>query len=440
MDNVKLFARKYELEYTDEQFKLIKELCLRSAKASNRLIWLWKSYKTPSPRPPKKAKGKYKHWRLIHKNEWSNQNWFLTFRHGRERLRPISADELKKRVVKNIHHLSVYDGVWRNVIDKALGNTVDTINRFYKGICRPPRYKNSKSQMSIGVKNRKSDKGEITEDGCLLVSASAGGKFKLKEKPINAPINAITFRIVFNRLFAICLYETNVQRDYGKPNKKRLTVDFGMQKATVFDGKRYATALQDVRQCAEKEHQRVSKLQKEAKRKRGYLDHDTRRRQRPSRKMKKHEKKVKKVWFNRNNRLDDLRHKFSTMLVESGQTIGYQHDNLKGMQRKRKSKDGKTRKPPQMGRSMLLMGIGEIIRQIEYKSEWANRIAVDLKGATSKTCYYCKHKNCAKTVNCPANIGNPYPSLREIQCGKCRRIFDRDKNAVRNMMEQLKVM
>ena len=439
MNNVQLFARKYEIEYTPEQFQLIKGLCLRSAKASNRLIWLWKSYKTPMDRPPKKAKGKRKHWRLIHKNEWNNPNWFLTFRHGRERLRTIGPDELKKRVVKNINYLSVYDDVWRNVIDKGLENTVDTVKRFYRGICRPPRFKNSKSQMSIGVKNRKSDKGEIDDDGYLVVSPSAGGRFKLKEKPIEAPINAITFRIVGKRLFAVCLYETNIQRDYGKPNKKWLTVDFGMQKSTVFDDKRYATVLQDVRQCAEIEHKKIAKLQRESKRKQGYLDHDTGRRQKPSRKTKKHEKKIQKLWFNRNNKLNDLRHNFSTMLVEAGKTIGYQHDNLKGMQKKKKSKDGKTRKPPQMGKSLLLMGIGEVIRQIEYKAGWAGRTAIDLKGATSKTCYHCRHKNCNKTVNCAAHIGNPYPTPREIKCSNCGRVFDRDKNAVRNMMRQLKL-
>lgn len=451
MKKVRLFARKYELNPTEEQLKLVKLHCLMTARAKNRLIYLWKRRKTTSRKPPKKAKGKAKHWRLIHLNQWNDPHnfcWFLTFRHGRERIPLQTATQLKQRVIRRLNDFRSYDGIWRNCVDAGLTDVVNTIDRFYQGLCRPPRFCHADKHNCIGVKNRLSDKGYI-ENGFLIVSPSIGGTFLMKKQPIiDAPIRNIRFRVEGNRLFAVCLYETAVPRKYKRPNKQALAIDFNMHSCTVGDIRgNKAKGLADLKLLAKKEERRIATLQREGRRKKGYIDPTTGKRyidpitgkkKKPSRRYLKHQKKISKAWFDRGNRVNDLRHKFSTAIVEAGASIGFQHDNIKGMQKKRPSSDGKKRKPPQLGKSILHMGNGEIIRQIRYKGDWAGRRIIDCKGATSKTCFLCGYVNCSETPLCTAHIARSRKQNGMIECFNCHARYDRDHNAVDNMMKQIR--
>ena len=434
----RLFGRRYELNPTQEQLDLVKKHCRMVARAKNRLIYMWKQRKTISPKPPRKAKGKAKHWIRVHKNQWNDPfRWFLTFRHGRERLPSVSPESLKKRIVRIINHLYSYEGIWRNAVDAGLSDVVNTINRFYSGLCRPPRFIHVEKHNSIGVKNRVSDIGRIDNE-FLIVSKSIGGTYLMKKQPIiDAPIRSIKFRVVGDRLFASCLYEAEPPRKYRKPNKLALTIDFNMQSCTVFDRKRFAKGLTDLKEAAIREELKIAKLQRQGKRMVGYLNHETGQKQKPSRRYRKLQKKISKAWFDRANRLNDLRHKFTTAIVEACAHIGYQHDNLKGMQKSRPSSDGKKRRPPQMGKSILHMGIGEIIRQLDYKGLWAGRKILDCQGATSKTCSLCGYVNCAITPLCTAHIARTRKQGGMMTCFNCNETYDRDENATRNMMEQL---
>ena len=117
-----------------------------------------------------------------------------------------------------------------------------------------------------------------------------------------------------------------------------------------------------------------------------------------------------------NIRMDNL-HKISSQIVKENQFIFSEDLNIKGMV-----------KNPNLSKSIHDVSWSELTRQIQYKSEWNNRIyhKVNRYYASSQLCNVCGYKN--KEVK---NL-----SIREWTCPKCGTHHNRDINASINILNQ----
>jgi putative transposase len=114
--------------------------------------------------------------------------------------------------------------------------------------------------------------------------------------------------------------------------------------------------------------------------------------------------------------MDNL-HKISSQIVKENQFIFSEDLNIKGMV-----------KNPNLSKSIHDASWSELTRQIQYKSEWNNRIyhKVDRFYASSQICNKCNYKN-NKTKNL---------SIREWTCPECGTCHNRDINASINILNQ----
>lgn len=117
-----------------------------------------------------------------------------------------------------------------------------------------------------------------------------------------------------------------------------------------------------------------------------------------------------------NIRVDNL-HKISSQIVKENQFIFSEDLNIKGMI-----------KNPKLAKSIQDVSWYELIRQLQYKSEWNNRVyhKVDRFYASSQICNNCNYKN-EKTKNL---------SIRKWTCPECGTYHNRDINASINILNQ----
>jgi putative transposase len=114
----------------------------------------------------------------------------------------------------------------------------------------------------------------------------------------------------------------------------------------------------------------------------------------------------------RNTRQDWL-HKLSTTLIRQAGLIAMEELNIKGMMANRR-----------LSKAIGDVGMHELKRQLEYKSQWTGRewVQIDRWAPTSKTCSDCGQVQ----ERMPLNI-------REWTCD-CGAIHDRDINAAKNIL------
>jgi putative transposase len=110
----------------------------------------------------------------------------------------------------------------------------------------------------------------------------------------------------------------------------------------------------------------------------------------------------------------DFLHKLTTQLVRDNQVIAVEDLAVKNMVQNRK-----------LAQSISDASWGELVRQLEYKSEWYGRelVKIDRWFASSKRCSNCGHV----VQRLPLNI-------REWDCPECGYHHDRDVNAAINVL------
>ena len=121
----------------------------------------------------------------------------------------------------------------------------------------------------------------------------------------------------------------------------------------------------------------------------------------------KHEKET--------NAKKDFLHKVSHYLVENKDIIITEDLNVKGMIKNHK-----------LAKAISHQNFGEFFRQLEYKSDWNNKIfyKIDRWFPSSKTCNHCGSQN-----------HNLKLSDRTWVCESCKRTIDRDLNASLNIRD-----
>lgn len=113
------------------------------------------------------------------------------------------------------------------------------------------------------------------------------------------------------------------------------------------------------------------------------------------------------------NQKQDFLHNITTKIVNENQVIILEDLNVSGMMKNYK-----------LAKSIQELGLYEMRRQLQYKSQWYDRelIFVDRFFPSSKTCSCCGWKNT-----------NLKLSDREFVCEGCGLVIDRDENAAINI-------
>ena len=124
--------------------------------------------------------------------------------------------------------------------------------------------------------------------------------------------------------------------------------------------------------------------------------------------------KVAKLYAEIADARQDFLHKLTTQLVRDNQVIAIEDLAVKNMVKHHK-----------LAQSILDASWGELVRQLEYKSEWygRERVKIDRWFPSSKRCSNCGHV----VERLPLNI-------REWDCPECGHGHDRDVNAAVNVL------
>ncbi|MGH3859655.1 IS607 family element RNA-guided endonuclease TnpB, partial [Actinokineospora sp.] len=156
----------------------------------------------------------------------------------------------------------------------------------------------------------------------------------------------------------------------------------------------------------------LRRLQRQAARRDGP---DRRTRQAPSTRWRKTQARIKRLHTAEANARRDGLHKLSTRLVRTHGVIVLEDLHVAGMLRNRR-----------LARHIAGVGMGELRRQITYKTGWAgSRLHLaDRWYPSSKTCSDCG------AVKTKLRL-----SERTFHCDQCGHVLDRDLNAARNLAQ-----
>ncbi|MCX6050779.1 MAG: RNA-guided endonuclease TnpB family protein [Chloroflexi bacterium] len=126
--------------------------------------------------------------------------------------------------------------------------------------------------------------------------------------------------------------------------------------------------------------------------------------------------KLGRFHFKVANKRSDAHHKASNAIAKNYAFIGLEDLHVKGMAKNRK-----------LSLSISEVGLGEFIRQIEYKPDWfgGETVRVGRFYASSRTCNDCGYINKELTL-----------SDRTWTCQGCGTIHDRDWNAAKNIEQE----
>jgi putative transposase len=143
-----------------------------------------------------------------------------------------------------------------------------------------------------------------------------------------------------------------------------------------------------------------------------------------SKKWRKTRKQVSKLQNKVASQRQDWQHKVAAQIVSSNSLVATEKLNIKGMTRQAKKGSKRKHQKTGLNRSLLDVGIGNLISLIKYKLGECNGVFVDvpLKIAPSQTCPHCGHKQKKEL------------SQRVHTCQQCNFTADRDVAAAMVML------
>jgi putative transposase len=159
--------------------------------------------------------------------------------------------------------------------------------------------------------------------------------------------------------------------------------------------------------------QKIKKVSKKLRRQRSP---NFKKKVKASKRWKKTRKKISKLQSRVANQRNDWQHKVAAQIVSSNSLVATEKLNIKAMTRKPKKGSKRKRQKTGLNRSLLDVGISDIVSLIKYKLSECNGVFVDvpLKIAPSQTCPNCGHKRKKEL------------SERVHNCQKCNFTADRD--------------
>jgi len=171
--------------------------------------------------------------------------------------------------------------------------------------------------------------------------------------------------------------------------------------------------------------QKIEQLSKKLRRKRAP---NFKNKIKASKRWRKARKQISKLQSRVTCSRQDWQHKVAAQIVKNNSLVASEKLNIKGMTRRAKKSSKRKHQKTGLNRSLLDVGIGNLISLIKYKLDECNGVFVDvpLKIAPSQTCPRCGHKKKKEL------------SQRVHNCEVCNFVADRDVAAAMVMLNYAK--
>ncbi|BAY64171.1 putative transposase IS891/IS1136/IS1341 family protein [Calothrix brevissima NIES-22] len=311
---------------------------------------------------------------------------------------------------------------YKELGSQALQATVKRVDyafqRFFGGLGGYPKFKSARHYRGWTYPGISGWKAHTTGDNGYLELSNLGqiqmrGKARAWGKPT-------TCTIIWKqgKWYASITVNCEPTRETGSG---AVGLDFGTYHAiacsdgTIIDNPKFLTNTQ----------QKVEQASKKLRRK---LAPNFQQKVKASKRWRKARKKVSQLQGKVANQRQDWQHKVAAQIVKSNSLVATEKLNIKGMTRKAKKGSKQKHQKTGLNRSLLDVGIGNLISLIKYKLSECNGVFVDvpLKIAPSQTCPQCGYKKKKEL------------SERVHNCQNCNFTADRDVAASMVMLNYAK--
>lgn len=295
--------------------------------------------------------------------------------------------------------------VWLNEINSqslqfSLRNLDSAYSRFFKKISDFPNFKKKKNGGSFTVPQF----FKMVEEGDKfsfvgIPKLKSNLKFR-QSKKIEGKILYITIsKTPTDKYFITFTVKQEVSIKKNK-KKKAVGIDLGLKTLVVTSNNEIFETNKKFK-LKEKKLKRIQR--KHSKAKKGGTNRNKLRK-----KLATQHEKIK-------NSRNDYLHKISSYLVENQDVIITEDLNVKGMVKNHK-----------LAKSISNQGFYELIRQLQYKSDWGNKIFYQINRwyPSSQVCNNCGYQNTELKL-----------SDRTWICSNCKKEIDRDYNASCNIRD-----
>lgn len=280
------------------------------------------------------------------------------------------------------------------VLQQSLSNLDTAFKNFFQGRAKYPTFKKRGNKQSA----RYTTSGFRWKNGQIWLAKM--------EAPLNicwsriftgTPSSITVSKDTAGRYFVSILVEESINPF--PVNNRRVGIDLGLKDAAILsDGTKISnpTFLRKAEPKLARAQQRLSRKQKGSK----------------NRAKARH--RVARINAKIADQRRNWRHQLTTQIVRENQVISVESLKIKNMV-----------KNPGLAKSILDVGWGEMVRQLEYKSHWYGRtfVQIDQWYPSSKRCSACGHLLDTLSLD-----------TREWQCPECGANHDRDINAATNIL------
>ena len=281
-------------------------------------------------------------------------------------------------------------------------NLQSAYNNFFRTKKGFPKFKSKKNKQSY-ITNNQGNNIRIENKKIKLPKI---GFVKIKQhREFKGIIKSVTVsKSLTNKYFVSILVDTEYKSKV-KETENKIGLDLGVKDVVV-----------DSSGNKIKNPKFLQKHEKNLKKKQKSLS----RKKKGSNNYEKERVKLAKIYEKLTNARKDFLHKLSSTITNENQVIIVEDLSVKSMIENSDSSN--------ITKSITDVSISELLRQLEYKVKWNNRVLVkiDKYFPSSQTCSSCGFIN--------KNVKNL--SVRTWKCPNCKVIHDRDINAAKNILRE----
>ena len=305
----------------------------------------------------------------------------------------ISHSMAEKRLVSLKAEFPFLSDISSVILQQTIRDQQTAFKNFWEGRAKYPKFKKKDARQSI----RLTKAAFSTKNGQLYIAKSKTPLNIRWSRPLASEPSSITIsKDRAGRYFVSMLCEFEA-----KPmpiSKKTVGIDLGLTDLFITsDGKKSGNPRHTKRYEA----------------KLAYLQRKLAKKTEGSKNREKLRLKIARLHAKIADCRMDATHKASRTLINENQVVCVETLTVKNMM-----------KNPKLAKHIADANWGEFVRQLKYKSEWADRTVVEIDRffPSSKRCHACGFVNESLPL-----------SIREWDCPECKAHHDRDINAAKNI-------